>query len=137
GPLLEGLQDLQRRLKKDYGVLRVGVRELPQYFWPAWAAADSEKQALPLLFESLLIGVRDPLRGFTYQPSLARALPEVVPLGRQFELVRDARWSDDGSPVVAADVRQTVDSWRRRAPPGAAEWEELVKSVEQDSSSAF
>src|SRR5262249_4188441 len=53
-PRLPGLENFLRQQERKYPILFVGVRELPQYFSPATAATDTERQAVELLFESLV-----------------------------------------------------------------------------------
>jgi ABC-type oligopeptide transport system substrate-binding subunit len=43
----------------------------------------------------------------TYEPALARDRARVIPLGRQFDLIPNAYWSD-GSQVTAMDVQRTL-----------------------------
>src|SRR5262249_26263031 len=47
-------QELDAKLSNSYQVLRVGVRDLPRNLSPARAVLPEERQALPLLFESLI-----------------------------------------------------------------------------------
>ena len=56
-----------------------------------------------MLFESLVRPVDVEGIGQEYVPVLAQRSPQVVPLGRQFQLVSDACWSD-GQPVRSGDV---------------------------------
>jgi ABC-type transport system substrate-binding protein len=51
--------------------------------------------------------------GERYRPVLASGRPELLPLGREFALARDAFWSD-GTPVTSMDVRHTVDLLRKQ-----------------------
>jgi len=106
-PELAGLRDFELRLSKTNPVLYVGVRYPPEYLSPATAYLDSEKQAVELLFESLVKRTYSSKMGQCYQPSLAADLPKMVPMGRLFTLARGACWST-GQPVTAADVRDTV-----------------------------
>jgi ABC-type oligopeptide transport system substrate-binding subunit len=115
-------------------VLYVGVHDLPEYFSPATAYLDSEKQAVELLFESLVKLSSSTRFGPHYQPVLASELPRMEPLGRQFSLVRGAYWSN-GNRVTAADVRNTVELLSRW-PGHISEWAELLKGgarIEGDS----
>jgi len=132
-PLLPGLQELRQELKL-FRPMGVGVLHLPQHLSPMTAATDVEKQAVELLFESLLRPVGDPQSGVRYEPVLATGVPQLVPMGRQFQMVRDARWyrgsrgSQDATieePVTANDVHRTValyQKWAGRSP----EWDELL-----------
>ncbi|HJT79079.1 MAG TPA: ABC transporter substrate-binding protein [Gemmataceae bacterium] len=117
-PRLPGLHDYRLRLDNALAVLRVGVRNLPQHLSPALAATDAERQALDLLFESLVKLSTDPETGEEhYAPGLAEGPPRLVPLGRQFRLAHDAYWSND-KPVTAADVRWTVGLLKNPRWPG-------------------
>jgi peptide/nickel transport system substrate-binding protein len=104
-----GLKDLQLQLRGSVPrALAVGVRDVPEYFSPTTAVTDGEKQALDLLFESLVRVRERPGIGQVFEPMLATRPPEVIPLGRRFQLAQDAFWSN-GQPVTAADVRATVE----------------------------
>lgn len=113
-PRLPGLRDALLARQKAYRIVYVGVRELPEYLSPATAVTDSEKQAVELLFESLVQPIEDGTRGEHFVPRLALRLPapSAATRGdegwqRQFSLRRDAAWSD-GERVTSADVRQTI-----------------------------
>jgi ABC-type transport system substrate-binding protein len=105
-PDLPGLRDRILKISNQYPVLYVGVRTLPEFMSPATAVTDSEKQAVELMFESLIKLVDTPA-GQRYELGLASQPPGLVPLGRQFYLNPKARWSS-GNPVTATDVRETV-----------------------------
>jgi peptide/nickel transport system substrate-binding protein len=130
-PQLDGLQKLRQELQ-PYRPLRVGVRYLPENLSPATAATDSERQALELLFESLVRPVPDAAVGQRYEGVLAVGDPRLVPLGRQFQMVRDARWyrpqrgSDDpvAEPVTAADITGTVKGNLDLA--RSSEWQDIL-----------
>jgi ABC-type oligopeptide transport system substrate-binding subunit len=130
-PELPGLQKYFEK-GKGYRILNVGVRHLPERLSPATAFVDAERLALDLLFESLVRLVPDPVVGQRYEPLLAAGSPEQLLLGRQFELIRDARWyRDTGSgpavnePVLAADVARTVLAYQKW-PARSAEWKDLL-----------
>src|SRR5262249_8711976 len=91
---LPGLHDLYLRLNRKYPVIYVGVHELAENMLPGLAYTDSEKQAVELLFESLVKLSYDPALGQRYETALAGDLPRLLPLGRRFPLVRNAYWSD-------------------------------------------
>src|SRR5262249_53623842 len=91
---LPGLHDYYLKLNQKYPVIYVGVHDLPELLSPATAQTDSEKQALELLFESLVKLSYTPSAGQKYLCSLANDLPKLVPLGRRFQLVRNASWSN-------------------------------------------
>jgi ABC-type transport system substrate-binding protein len=113
-PSTPGLRDLQLQLRGSIPKsLGIGVREVPQHFLPSTAVTDSEKQALDLLFESLVRVRERPGIGQVFESVLTETAPEVIPLGRRFQLARDAYWSN-GEPVSAADVRATVEFRLRR-----------------------
>ncbi|HEX4588377.1 MAG TPA: ABC transporter substrate-binding protein [Gemmataceae bacterium] len=116
------------------GVLVVGVNSLPVLMSPQFARTDSEKFALDLLFEGLLRPGIDGAGGRVYEPALARELPTLVPLGREFTLT-NAAWGEpdqQGLPVTAADVVSTFEKLKaRQGQPGAevADWIDSVKTV--------
>jgi peptide/nickel transport system substrate-binding protein len=116
-PRLAGLHDMHLKLSNTYPILRVGVAELPTSFLPGLAASDSEKQAVELLFESLVQSVRDGSGGHAYAPVLAAAPPILVPLGRQFQIARSSNWSND-KPVNAKDIAHTVELLKDPKWPG-------------------
>ena len=112
-PSLPGLQDYHLKLSNQLPpTLEVGVSDLPEKLSPSGAVTDSERQAVEMLFESLVRPVDVEGIGQEYVPVLAQRSPQVVPLGRQFQLVSDACWSD-GQPVRSGDV---VFSLKRQAP---------------------
>jgi peptide/nickel transport system substrate-binding protein len=106
-PDLPGLRDYGLRLTRHYPVLSIGVRELPRELSPARAVTETEKQAVELLFESLVRLTQSAGAGQHYTPELAAELPRMAPLGRQFRLIRNAFWSN-GKQVTATDVRHSV-----------------------------
>jgi ABC-type transport system substrate-binding protein len=130
-PELKNLQEKLRALDLDNPVLYVGVKELPQKLSPATACTDAEKQAVELLFESL---VQPDYEDGTwhYAPQLADARPQVMSLGRHFHLDEDARWSD-GKRVVAPDIRETVRLLKMPKLPGRdSSWARLVAPPRAD-----
>jgi peptide/nickel transport system substrate-binding protein len=112
-PQLAGLTDLARQLEKASPLtLLVGVADLPENLSPALAYTDSEKQAVEMLFEGLihLTPIFDPdtsQSGERITLGLAEEMPRQIPLGRLFQMARDAHWSN-GNLVTGIDVRQTV-----------------------------
>jgi ABC-type transport system substrate-binding protein len=133
-PALPGLQDYRLTLTNALPpTLEVGVRDLPEKMSPAEAATDSERQAVELMFESLVKMVEDERDGETYEPGLAQCCPRVVPMGRSFQLVRDAYWSDsDGKTgrVNAGDVWNTVQFMKKGGSPFYdPAWAELVEML--------
>ncbi|MFN4259020.1 MAG: ABC transporter substrate-binding protein [Gemmataceae bacterium] len=127
-PWLPGLREYRvKKLQQSPLILYVGVSHLPQYLSPALAATDSERHAVELLFQSLIKPVYDPRVGQQYRPDLTVGRPRLVPLGRQFQLTSEARWSN-GDLVTADDVRETVARLRNARGLGAVpEWASLVE----------
>jgi ABC-type oligopeptide transport system substrate-binding subunit len=111
-PDLPGLRDYRLQVMKQYQILKVGMRELPLYLSPGWAHTDAEKRSCELIFESLVGLVPDEQGSLYYRPMLARSSPRVVPLGRQFELPRDAKWSDD-QPLTVGDLSFTLKTIKK------------------------
>jgi peptide/nickel transport system substrate-binding protein len=134
-PDLPGLRDYRLKLSNTYPVLIVGVSTLPEMMSPATAVSDSEKQAVELIFESLVKSEEDPTAGQLYVPGLALENPRVIPLGREFQLFRDARWSNDPKEKVRAeDVIRTVQLLRNsEAKSFAPEWADLVDNPPPNS----
>jgi ABC-type transport system substrate-binding protein len=127
-PRLNGVNEFRLQLNRDHPTLWVGVHELPEFFSPATAVTDTEKQAVELLFDSLLKLHDEPNRGQTYEPSLALAAPRRTSQGWQFQLDRTAYWSTD-NPVTEADVRLTVRRLGKSGWPGfAPAWADLVET---------
>jgi peptide/nickel transport system substrate-binding protein len=133
-PQLPGLHDYYLRLSQKYPVIYVSVRNLPENLSPATAFSDAEKQAVELMFESLVKLAYTPALGQRYASELAGDLPELVPLGRRFRLTRNALWAN-GKPVTAADIRHTVRLLSDPQFPGRTpEWADLLQggvSVDQ------
>jgi peptide/nickel transport system substrate-binding protein len=105
-PHAPGLRDDLEKLKKNYRVLYVAVRELPDNLSPATAFADSEVQSLDLLFRRL-VQVHASDGGQRYSPDLIAGLPQMDGLSEQIQLRRDVYWSD-GERLTSADVRHTA-----------------------------
>jgi hypothetical protein len=111
-PDLADIQKLRSQLRDR--ILYVGVSRLPDNLSPLTARLDAEHWGVDLLFESLLDVIPDPELGRRYQPVLAAAMPSLVPLGREFVLRRNARWSgDSGAGVNAHDVFGTLELMRK------------------------
>ncbi|MBI1915468.1 MAG: hypothetical protein HYS12_12140 [Planctomycetes bacterium] len=105
-PTLPGLRDLRQEVEEEHPTLRVAVRDRPIYLSPARARTESERQAVELLFESLV----DPgteSDGGRFRTVLALGRPQMIPLGRLFRLPRDAHWSN-GQPITSGDVQFTA-----------------------------
>jgi ABC-type transport system substrate-binding protein len=128
-PMLPQLRAERLRAVNDYPVLRVGVRELPKYMSPALACTDTERRAVELLFESLIKVSPDGRGVLHYEPGLAQGRPQVVPLGRQFQLPRNAFWSND-MPLTPADVSSTMRLLKKGLGTGrSAAWGALLEEV--------
>ncbi|HXG08933.1 MAG TPA: ABC transporter substrate-binding protein [Gemmataceae bacterium] len=128
-PQLPGLYDARIKMEKYHSVLRVGVRDLPVELSPATACTDSERWAVELLFEGLVKLTYDPETGQRYEPGLAEGRPRLIPMGRQFQIARDAYWSD-GRQVTGADVRSTVNLLRDKSWIGyRPSWAEMIEGV--------
>jgi ABC-type transport system substrate-binding protein len=135
-PRLDGLRQLRWQLSKDRPTLGVGVSELPEFFSPATAVLDSEKQAVELLFEGLIKPRFEPSLDQLFEPALALARPRLTPQGRHFHLDSEAFWSN-GERVTEADVRVTVQLLAKPGWPGySPEWAKLVE-VPAPSRDAF
>ena len=135
-PDLPGLSDKRLEVMGAFQVLKVGMRELPVYMSPGWAHTDAELRAVELLFEGLVGLTPDEHGAFYYRPVLARRQPRVIALGRQFELPRQAKWSD-GRLVTVSDLTFTHNlmkvqrtesgpAWSERGPA----WGELLEKVQ-------
>ena len=110
----------------DYSTLYVGVRALPRQMTPETASTEEERQALELLYEGLVRYRPHAPGGPRYEPVLAAEMPRLTPLGREFQVHRQAYWSN-GARVTAPDVRATVRHLLTRSGPGpAAAWAELL-----------
>ncbi len=130
-PQLPGLRAYKIELSTDHPVLSVGVRgPLPKYLSPALACTDTERRAVEMLFESLVKLVPDDTGIFRYRPGLAEDRPTVVPLGRQFQLPRNATWSD-GKTLDSTDIRATVGLLKKGVGSDrSSAWGELLDKVE-------
>jgi ABC-type oligopeptide transport system substrate-binding subunit len=133
-PQLPELQAMERRLNLEHPILRVGVRGgLPQYFSPGRACTDNERRAVDLLFESLVKHVPDEKGGYRYVPALAQSRPKVRPLGRQFELPRNAFWSD-GQRLNSTDLDVSLKLMQNGKGVGRSRvWGELLADLERKS----
>jgi ABC-type oligopeptide transport system substrate-binding subunit len=136
-PRLPGLQDARLHLDNTYPILRVGVRDIPRHFWPGTEQTDADRRAVELMFESLVRLRYDKERGQSYEPELAVDRPRVVPLGREFQLIRNAFWSD-GKQVTAVDVLRTVQLLKKSNWPGhTPEWTDLIEDPRVTGSDPF
>lgn len=106
---LEELRNFELRVNRPDSVLRIGVRDLPEFFSPALALTDNEQRVVNLVFESLVEARYDSFGVLSYAPVLAESLPVVIPQGRRFQLVRNALWSD-GKPILPVDIRHSLQT---------------------------
>lgn len=119
---------------RKYPVLRVGVRQLPQYLSPGLATTDVEVRAVELLFEGLVKTSPDGRGGVRYEPGLAEGRPRVAALGREFQLPANAAWSN-GKPITVADIRHTLRLWRQGRGTGrSAAWCDLFADRDEVTS---
>ena len=134
-PDLHGLRNYHLEFMGKFQILRVGMRDLPLYLSPGWAHTDAERRACELIFESLVALTPDEQGSLYYRPVLARSRPQVIALGRRFDLPRDAKWSDN-NPVTVSDLsftlKQIKDSGRgsERGPA----WGDLLAGVQAEGS---
>ena len=111
-PDLKTIQELRSTLRDR--ILYVGVSKLPDLMSPVLARTDVERWAVELMFESLLQPIPDLQLGRHYRPVLADSLPTLVPMGREFTLHKNTRWSGDGGKTLdARDVFGTLDLLRK------------------------
>jgi peptide/nickel transport system substrate-binding protein len=123
-PRLPGLRDELEQRKQSYQVLYVAVRDLPEYFSPARAWSDAERQAVALIFEGLAEARHDARLGTHYRTRLAEQLPAGTGVRRPVTVRRDVYWSD-GQRVTAADVRHTLEVLAKSGHSDAAVWRGL------------
>lgn len=119
-PRHSNIENMFRQLNDDFPILNVGIARLPQRFVPGQAWTYPELLTLDLLYESLVKPVYNKQIGQRYFPVLAADQPKLTPLGREFELVRNAYWSD-GKPVRAGDVRSTLERLLRDERGGSSD----------------
>jgi ABC-type transport system substrate-binding protein len=128
-PRLPHLQDELLKRKGRYAILNVGVRKLPKYLSPARASTDEERQALELLFESLMQPRTEEDGSLHYVPQLAAGSPQAVAGERRWYLRKSAYWSN-GLRVTSADVQRTFELLTSPKLPGRSpELGDLVDSV--------
>jgi ABC-type transport system substrate-binding protein len=133
-PQLQELRAYKLTRSVEHPVLRVGVRgPLPKYLSPGWACTDTERRAVELLFESLVKLIPNEAGILRYRPGLAEYRPKVVPLGRHFQLPRNALWSDN-QRLNSSDIRFTVGLLKTGVGLGRSRaWGELLDQVEVKS----
>lgn len=105
-PAFPGLRNYRLQVSRKYPVLNVGVQRLPKYLSPARAVIESEKQAVELLFESLIELSSDP-KSIRYDSVLAQGRPRPTYLGRKFRISSGTFWSN-GEPLTSLDVSNTL-----------------------------
>jgi ABC-type oligopeptide transport system substrate-binding subunit len=128
-PRLKALRDHRVEVSGTDPVLRVGVRHLPKFLSPRWATTDSELRAVELLFESLVKVSPDGQGVLRYQPGLSHGRPALLARGRQFQLPRNAFWSND-KPLTPGDVRYSVRQLKQGLATGRAPaWGQLLDEV--------
>lgn len=130
-PDLEGLKEARTQLNRNYRLLVVGVPELPQRMSPALAITDADRWAIELLFESLVKPVPDAAVGQRYRMELAAGQPRLIPMGREFRLVRDAVWAGKdgpGEPLTAFHVKKTIELMQEHRGLPVAERIDLLQS---------
>jgi peptide/nickel transport system substrate-binding protein len=128
---LPGLHDMRLRLNNAYPVLRVGVQQLPSEFIPGLATSDADKQAIELLYESLVRPTFANPFNQGYDAVLAIGLPKLAPLGREFKLANKTFWSDE-KPLTAKDVTKTVELLQNKDWPGySPAWTDLIEEAHQ------
>jgi len=106
-PELPELRTYRLEIDQSYQTLYVAMRELPRYLSPGWAVTDADRRCVELLFESLVELIPNEKGLWSYRPMLAEGRPKVMALGRQFQLPRQARWSD-GKPITVGDIRTSI-----------------------------
>ena len=114
---------------KQHRILRVGVRDLPEFLSPALASTDHELRAVELLFESLVKPGVDAKGDERFVPALAEGRPHIELLGRSFQLPRTARWSD-GRQLTANDIRSSLQWYKEdRGTRLTPTWAHLLDDV--------
>jgi peptide/nickel transport system substrate-binding protein len=116
-PYTPGLRDELLKRQGKYAILNVGVRALPRFMSPGHALNDAEKQALDLLFESLVRYQPANDGSLTFLPQLATSLPQMKGSERSFHLRKTARWST-GAPVTNSDVQKSFELLCNNKQPG-------------------
>ncbi len=128
-PQSQELRDLRTKLNEFYPVLRVAMRDLPQFFSPARATTESELRAVELLFEGLVKMVPGPDGASRFRPGLAGTRPRVVPLGREFVLPPHASWSNN-TEITPSDVQRTVEQLKEGLGGRPKGWGDLLNDVD-------
>ena len=113
-PTLAAFDEKRLAIRRKYPVLAVGVRQLPQFMSPQTALTDSELRAVEILFESLVKFSPDASGMGRYHPGLAVGRPQVIELGRQFQLPPNAFWWD-GKKETELDVNDVRATFRPQA----------------------
>lgn len=129
---IPGLKEFMQELGRDFRMIVVGVRRLPELMSPALATTDAERWAVELLFESLVQSIPDPVVGQRFRSQLAAQPPRIVPLGREFELIHDAVWVGQNGvvePVNAESVKETLRLLHKNKGLPAAEGVDLLQPL--------
>src|SRR5262249_25006916 len=104
-PTLPDLQTTYWRESKVYPTLRVGVKDMPIYMAPRVAWTESERNAVEMIFESLVTQVpeySDDRQDVAerYVPELAERMPQqTAQLVRSFQIARGAVWVRPPDPA--------------------------------------
>jgi len=107
-PILPGLREFRSSLQKQYPLLRIGIRQLPQQMSPVTALSDIEGAAARLLFDYVIEPVAPPGAEEGYASHLLLYPPRLSGDSWELVLVPDLKWSD-GSPVTPADVTRSFE----------------------------
>jgi ABC-type transport system substrate-binding protein len=138
-PQLPELQTYYLQRTNAYPVLKVGVHTLPEFMAPGIACTESERQAVDMIFESLINQVPDGTgddTAETYVPALAERMPQqTAQLVRRFRISRNAVWAKPNDPepppVTCNDV---VGTYQFMTSPNSRfynpAWKELVDNVQ-------
>jgi ABC-type oligopeptide transport system substrate-binding subunit len=130
-PQTPGLNAFKSEMRAEHPILRVGVRgQLPKYLSPGWACTDAERRAVEMLFEGLVKLSPDKTGVCRYRPGLAEYRPKVVSMGREFQLPRNATWSNQQT-LNSGDIRFTVKLLKDGVGSGrSCVWGQLLDKVE-------
>ncbi len=132
-PTLPGLENHLLDINRKARVLKVGVRQPLTYMSPNTARTDSELRVLDMLFESLVKFSPDASGKGHFRSGLAEGRPQVVELGRRFQLSPNALWWDGqtADAVSLNDIRTTFRAFKRGdGPDHSLAWENLYGDTE-------
>jgi ABC-type oligopeptide transport system substrate-binding subunit len=141
-PTLPILEQRRLEIRKKYPILKVAVRQLPRNMSPQTAVSDSELRAVELMFESLVKFSPDGSGMGHYHPGLSEGRPQVVELGRQFQLPPNVLWWDGKNPATALesnDIRATFRALQSGdGPDHSLAWDKLyAEKVVTSSGNGF